>query len=67
MEDNPAVPEQDASLKDDGARVAHAYLRLLGRPPSAEETRIGVEYVARSSWGHYLQVLLCTNEFLYLD
>jgi hypothetical protein len=47
--------------------VTRAYLLLLGRPPSPEEARIGVEYVARSSWGHYLQVLLCTNEFLYLD
>jgi hypothetical protein len=59
--------QQDARLKDDRARVARAYLRLLGRPPSPEETRIGMEYVARSSWSHYLQVLLCTNEFLYLD
>src|SRR5262249_61260767 len=58
---------QDASLKDDRARVAHAYLRILGRPPSPEETRIGVEDVGRSSWGHYLQGLLCTNEVLYLD
>jgi hypothetical protein len=59
--------QQDAGLKDDRSRVIHAYLRLLGRPPSAEETQIGLEYVARSSWAHYLQVLLCTNEFLYLD
>ncbi len=54
-------------MKDDNARVRQAYLRLFGRPPSAEEMRIGVEYVERSSWTHYLQVLLCTNEFLYLD
>jgi hypothetical protein len=53
--------------KDDEARVRQVYLRLLGRPPSAEEARIGVEYVARSSWANYLQVLICTNEFLYLD
>jgi hypothetical protein len=59
--------ERDPELKDDGARVAHAYVRLLGRPPSDEEMRIGREYAARSSWARYLQVLLCTNEFLYLD
>jgi hypothetical protein len=47
--------------------VTHAYLRLLGRLPTAEEARIGRDYAARSSWAHYLQVLLCTNEFLYLD
>jgi hypothetical protein len=59
--------QEDASLADDPARLMRAYLLLLGRPPSPEEVQIGVAYVARSSWGHYLQVLLCTNEFLYLD
>jgi hypothetical protein len=58
---------KDVNLKDDGARIAKAYLLLLGRPPSSEEAEIGVDYVGRSSWTHYLQVLLCTNEFLYLD
>jgi hypothetical protein len=57
----------DARLTDDPARLTQAYLLLLGRPPSPEEAQIGLEYVARSSWAHYLQVLLCTNEFLYLD
>lgn len=59
--------QEDASLTDDPARLSRAYLMLLGRPPSPEEVQIGVAYVARSSWSHYLQVLLCTNEFLYLD
>ncbi len=59
--------QREPALKDDRARVGRAYLLVLGRPPSAEETAIGLDYVARSSWNHYLQVLLCTNEFLYLD
>ncbi len=59
--------QREPALKDDRARVGRAYLLVLGRPPSAEETAIGLDYVARGSWDHYLQVLLCTNEFLYLD
>jgi hypothetical protein len=59
--------QEDTFLTDDPARLTRAYLLLLGRPPSPEEVQIGVEYVARSNWGQYLQVLLCTNEFLYRD
>jgi hypothetical protein len=59
--------QQDPALADDRARIGAAYLRLLGRPPSAEEARIGLEYLARGSWVNYLQALLCTNEFVYLD
>lgn len=57
----------DASLKDDRARVRQAYLTLLGRLPSADETQIGLDYVAQNPWERYLHLLLCTNEFLYLD
>lgn len=59
--------QQECDSQDPVARVAQAYLLLFGRPPSRNETELGVEYVARNSWGHYLHVLLCTNEFLYLD
>jgi hypothetical protein len=58
---------EDPSLKDDPARITRAYLKLLARPPSPEEIAIGQEYIQRASWAKYLQVLLCTNEFVYLD
>lgn len=51
----------------DRARMNDVYLRLVGRPPTAEEVRIGERYLAGGTWSDYLQVLLCTNEFLYLD
>jgi hypothetical protein len=59
--------QEDLALRDEPARIRHAYLRLLGRPPSPAEVRIGRAYLARAPWANYLQVLFCTNEFLYLD
>jgi len=72
---NPFVPKAAETLAarlqkdapDEQARVNQAYLRLLGRPASTEEIAIGQAYAARSSWTNYLQVLMCTNEFVYLD
>ncbi len=59
--------QKDAALKDNRGRIGAAYLRLVGRPPSLEETRIGEEYLARGTWANYLQALICSNEFVYLD
>jgi uncharacterized protein DUF1549/uncharacterized protein DUF1553/cytochrome c len=64
---------------DDRAGVRNAYQLLFGRPPSAEEEGIGLRFLeqARGSgtgesagqraWEEYCQLLLCTNEFVYLD
>ena len=43
------------------------YRKLIGRPPSAREEELALSYVKRGSWASYLQVLLCTNEFIYVD
>jgi hypothetical protein len=60
----------------DARRVEQLYLRLFGRPPLKEEARIGLDFLnwavrARKSielaWEEYCQVLLCTNEFIYVD
>ncbi len=48
-------------------RLTQIYLCLFGRLPNAEEVAIGQAYVARCSWEDYVQVLMCTNEFVYLD
>jgi hypothetical protein len=53
-------------------RIETAYRLLYGRPPSAEELSTGRELLGdqaakESAWVTYCQVLLCANEFLYVD
>jgi hypothetical protein len=60
------------SAKDDRTRIRHAYELLYGRLPQAEEERIGLDFLARAGagergWEEYCQVLLCANEFIYVD
>ncbi len=48
------------------ARISRAYELLYGRAPSAEETRLGAEFVgsgAAEAWPKYAQVLLSAAEF----
>ena len=46
---------------------------LYGRPPAPEEVRIGLDFLGRPgiargpAWEEYCQVLLCANEFIYVD
>jgi hypothetical protein len=54
-------------LKTDEARLDYAYRRVIGRPPAPREKEIALEYIRNSTWSNYLHVLLCTNEFIYLD
>jgi mono/diheme cytochrome c family protein/cytochrome c553 len=62
----------------DDARIRRAYALLFGRPPSDAELRLGLSYLGvvsaegqgeddLSRWERYAQVLLGTNEFLYVD
>jgi hypothetical protein len=55
------------SLKTDEARLDYVYRKLIGRPPSSQEKELALNYIKSSSWGNFLQVLLCTNEFMYVD
>jgi hypothetical protein len=61
-------------------RIERAFLVLFGRPPSAREVDWGVEFLegggdgaasgrdgTLSKWDEYAQVLLGTNEFLFVD
>ena len=65
---------------DDGERIRAAYLRLYGRPGRQREVELGVAFLklpetpepgemkpALTRWEQYAQVLLSTNEFLYVD
>ncbi len=68
------------------ARIQLAYQRLYSRPPTPQETEIGLAFLARAAkempasgsarsvaegdlrpWEEYFQLLLCANEFLYID
>jgi hypothetical protein len=61
-----------ADAKDDRGRIERAYLLLYGRPPVEEEVKIGLDFLGRGggsekAWEEYCQVLLCANEFIYVD
>ncbi|MCI0685345.1 MAG: PSD1 and planctomycete cytochrome C domain-containing protein [Gemmataceae bacterium] len=59
---------------DDADRIRAAFVLLYGRPATPREVAIGLEYVSApapasglSRWEQYSQVLLSTNEFMYVD
>ncbi len=52
----------------DAGRIDLAYRRLLQRGPTDSERELGLAYLAEGgTWERYAQVLLTSNEFLYLD
>jgi hypothetical protein len=59
--------------QSDEARIDHAYHLLFARAPTADETRLAVEFLqepedpAMSRWQQYAQILLASNEALYVD
>jgi len=59
---------------DDEARIQRAYQLLFARPARAEEMAIGHQLLDISSesgteaaWRDFAHVLLCSNEFIYVD
>lgn len=59
---------------DDAARIAYAYRLLLSRDPRPDEVRIGQAFLGRAgrndvetAWTEYAHLLLCSNEFVYVD
>lgn len=53
---------------DDETKLREAYQRLFQREPTARERGLGLGYLRDGgSWAAYAQVLLTSNEFLYLD
>ncbi|MBI2685792.1 MAG: PSD1 domain-containing protein [Acidobacteria bacterium] len=51
----------------DSERIRAAYLRLFQRPETPAELRAGLAFLSKSDWAQYAQVLLSSNEFLYVD
>ncbi|NUM52207.1 MAG: DUF1549 domain-containing protein [Candidatus Hydrogenedentes bacterium] len=62
---------------DDAARIAALYPILYARPPREEETAIGLRVLEHAraaapndetrAWQEYCQILLCANEFAFVD
>ena len=77
---SPFLQQQAAALakrlhaevpgKDD-ERIRRAYPLLFGRPAAEREVRLGLEFLAAGpagrAWEQYAQVLLASNEFLFVD
>ena len=59
---------KDGSL-DRRLKIERLYELLYSRPPTDREIEIGLSIVsdAPESWRRYCQVLLCANEFAYVD
>jgi hypothetical protein len=51
---------------DDRAKIDWLYRRLFARAPEPKEIDIGLKLIP-PGWTPYCQVLLCTNEFIYVD
>lgn len=58
---------QDKSLTTDQQRVERLWLLTYGRPPEAAELETAQGFVAKYSWERFIQALLGTNEFAYVD
>ncbi len=48
-------------------RIGAAYQLLFHRAPSARESAAAAAFLAQADWAQYAQVLLSSNEFLYVD
>ena len=61
---------------DDASRIERAFQILYARPPQADETAMGINYLAQlaaknigpeQAWQSLSRALLAANEFIYLD
>jgi len=62
---------------DDRGRIDWLYRRLYARPPTPPEVELGLSVVGQAgakkddellaAWSQYCQILLCANEFMYVD
>ena len=52
-------------------RIRRLYALSLGRPPTQKELDVGSRFLARkggdTEWERYCQLIICQNEFLYID
>lgn len=55
-----------ANAAETDKAIDNLYLRLFARPPTARERALGLE-MGPQGWEPYCQMLLCLNEFVYVD
>ena len=58
-----ALVERVQNSGDDLKRITETYKLLFSREPTAEELKLGLEFLAESPWPQYAQVLLSSSEF----
>ena len=62
-----------ASANKDDARIRNAYRMLFSREPERDELTVSLAYLNKptsgdiSRWDQYAQMLLASNEMLYVD
>ena len=52
---------------DDLQRINWLYYRIYSRPPGPQEVQLGIMLLRQTDWDAYCHVLLCANEFVYVD
>ena len=55
---------------DDASRIALAYRLVLNRAPTQTERKLGLEFVRTGGgkiWAQYAQVLLSSNDFIFVE
>ncbi len=57
----------DSTLATDQQRLQLLWLTVLSRPPSDEEAELALNFIDSYSWERFIQALLGTNEFAYID
>jgi hypothetical protein len=69
MRQAEALAARVSTAGDDTARIRCAYGLAFGREPSKAELALGVDFLAAGdkTWPQYAQVLLASNEFLFVD
>ncbi len=59
------------ATSSDEARIQRLYAIALGRPPTRDEIDVGLRLLTADGevnpWERYCQIVLCSNEFIYLD
>jgi mono/diheme cytochrome c family protein len=70
MQESRAFAERvSKKSKDESDRIDEAYRLCFQRPATEEEKRLGLEFLRarKDAWPLYAQVLLSSNEFLFLN
>jgi hypothetical protein len=65
QEQAKALAEQVENVAAAEAKVQELYRRVFSRNATADEVRLGVEYLGRADTARYAQALLSTNEVIF--